>query len=201
VRRKDQPGKPKVLASEAAERIGVIIEAAERAAAAVIDDSEAQARQYLSEAQAEADQVVAERLSSIAALTDSLVVEAEEIKSRSERLLVSLEEAKAQLGVNGKGSPVQAVEQSQSDGAAAGAGSRGSHLIAVTPVEEPWVEETPTDKEQPSIELGTPAGARLLATQMAVSGNSREEIAARLRNGFEIQDPDAILDAILGPEG
>ena len=197
MRRKDQPGKPKVLASEAAERIGVIIEAAERAAAAVIDDSEAQARQYLSEAQAEADQIVAERLSSIAALTDSLVVEAEEIKSRSERLLVSLEEAKAQLGVNGKGSPMQAVEPS--DGA--GAGSRGSHLSAVTPVEEPRAEETPTDKEQPSIELGTPAGARLLATQMAVSGNSREEIAARLRNGFEIQDPDAILDAILGPEG
>ena len=36
---------------------------------------------------------------------------------------------------------------------------------------------------------------------MAVSGSSREEIAARLRNGFEVEDPDAILDAILGPEG
>ncbi|MGV1047373.1 MAG: hypothetical protein ACOYD4_02455, partial [Solirubrobacterales bacterium] len=44
------------------------------------------------------------------------------------------------------------------------------------------------------------AGARLLATQMAVSGNSREEIGTRLRNGFEIEDADAILDAILGPE-
>jgi vacuolar-type H+-ATPase subunit H len=199
VRRKDQPVKPKALASQAAERIGVIIEAAERAAAAVIDDAEAQARQYLSEAQVEADQVIAERLSSIAALTDSLVVEAEEIRSRSERLLVSLEEAKAQLNVDGEGAPVQAVERA--DGAAAGVGSRGSHLTAVTPVEEPQGDETPTDPEQPSIELGTPAGARLLATQMAVSGNSREEIAARLRNGFEIQDPGAILDAILGPEG
>ena len=44
------------------------------------------------------------------------------------------------------------------------------------------------------------AGARLLATQMAVSGTSREEIETRLRNGFEIEDTDAILDAILGPE-
>ena len=44
------------------------------------------------------------------------------------------------------------------------------------------------------------AGARLLATQMAVSGSSREEIEQRLRNGFEIEDTDAILDAILGPE-
>jgi hypothetical protein len=36
---------------------------------------------------------------------------------------------------------------------------------------------------------------------MAVSGSSRQEIAERLRNGFEIEDAAAILDAILGPEG
>jgi len=35
---------------------------------------------------------------------------------------------------------------------------------------------------------------------MAVSGSSREEIDRRLRNGFEIEDTSAILDAILGPE-
>ena len=45
------------------------------------------------------------------------------------------------------------------------------------------------------------SGARLLATQMAVSGADRAEIAARLRSGFDIDDASAILDAILGPEG
>lgn len=44
------------------------------------------------------------------------------------------------------------------------------------------------------------AGARLLATQMAVSGSSREEIEERLRSGFDIEDTSEILDAILGPE-
>jgi hypothetical protein len=44
------------------------------------------------------------------------------------------------------------------------------------------------------------AGARLFATQMAVSGSSREEIEARLRSGFAIEDASEILDAILGPE-
>jgi len=44
------------------------------------------------------------------------------------------------------------------------------------------------------------AGARLLATQMAVSGSSRAEIAERLRSSFEIEDTSEILDAILGPE-
>ena len=51
-----------------------------------------------------------------------------------------------------------------------------------------------------SLDNGSPAGARLLATQMAVSGSSRAEIEARLRNGFKIADTRAILDAILGPE-
>jgi cell division septum initiation protein DivIVA len=44
------------------------------------------------------------------------------------------------------------------------------------------------------------SGARLLATQMAVSGSSREEIEQRLRSAFDIGDPSEILDAILGPE-
>jgi cell division septum initiation protein DivIVA len=47
---------------------------------------------------------------------------------------------------------------------------------------------------------GGSAGARLLATQMAVSGSSRAEIEQRLRSGFEITDASEILDAILGPE-
>jgi hypothetical protein len=46
----------------------------------------------------------------------------------------------------------------------------------------------------------TSAGARLLATQMAVSGSSRAEIEQRLRSGFENEDTSEILDAILGPE-
>jgi vacuolar-type H+-ATPase subunit H len=57
--------------------------------------------------------------------------------------------------------------------------------------------DEPTPPESIS---GTPAGARLLATQMAVSGSSREEIESRLRSGFAIADTRSILDAILGPE-
>jgi vacuolar-type H+-ATPase subunit H len=73
------------------------------------------------------------------------------------------------------------------------------------PVEEalrPAAEPTPSDDlpDEISLSNGSPAGARLLATQMAVSGSSRAEIEARLRSGFEITDTRAILDAILGPE-
>jgi hypothetical protein len=90
---------------------------------------------------------------------------------------------------------------------------RTPHLAAVEPAGEksryrsfpqPGGEKTDSAGDaEPDLErrgAGSPAGARLLATQMAVSGSTREEIAARLRTGFEIEDTDAILDAILGPE-
>jgi cell division septum initiation protein DivIVA len=76
---------------------------------------------------------------------------------------------------------------------------RKTHLKPV----EPLVPEQAVEPESAAVSRAHsgPAGARLLATQMAVSGSSREEIAARLRSGFEIEDPAGILDAILGPEG
>ena len=69
---------------------------------------------------------------------------------------------------------------------------REPHLKSVSPLAQP--DAPPVGPRSGS------AGARLLATQMAVSGSSREEIAARLRDGFEIEDTNEILDAILGPE-
>jgi hypothetical protein len=70
-------------------------------------------------------------------------------------------------------------------------GQREPHLRPVASVPQP---------EAPAGPRSGSAGARLLATQMAVSGSSREEIAERLRSGFDIADTSEILDAILGPE-
>jgi len=71
---------------------------------------------------------------------------------------------------------------------------RGGHLRSV----EAAPEEDGVEPLAPR--RAASAGARLLATQMAVSGASREEIEARLHDGFEIEDTSEILDAILGPE-
>lgn len=182
--RRKEPPQPRPLASSAAERIGTIIEAVERAAETVIDDAEAQARAYLSEAQAEADLIVSERVSSLAELTDSLMDQAEAIRRQSERLLESLAEVKSRLAAAPGPEPTL----------------RGTHLSAVTPVAEPAGRPPALEPRIQGEGRPTPAGARLLATQMAVSGSSREEIEMRLRDGFEIDDTAAILDAILGPE-
>ena len=63
---------------------------------------------------------------------------------------------------------------------------------------EPFPEAA--EPQGPPARRAGEAGARLLATQMAVSGASRAEIETRLRNGAGIEDPSALLDAILGPE-
>jgi vacuolar-type H+-ATPase subunit H len=193
VRRKERPAPPPPLATTTAERLAAIVEAAERAAVTVIDDAEQQARRHLEAAEAEADRIVAERLAAIADLTDSLIAQTEEIDGRSQQLVASLEEVKRHLAGNG---------------VAAGA-MRPSHLAAVAPAPEaafevsdlegPAVAEPAVLRTEPN-EAGSPAGARLLATQMAVSGNSRAEIDARLRHGFDIEDTTSILDAILGAE-
>jgi vacuolar-type H+-ATPase subunit H len=214
--RDDRTSGPKPLASSAARRVEAIIEGAEQAAGRVIDDAEAKARAYLSEAEAEANRLVEERLGALGELTDALIAQADAIHRQSELLSNSLREAKARLESDlqgGSRSPFRAEpvgeepepeepgvregEELNGNGSLGAAGEPPApHLTAV----DPPPPERPVAGFGAIRERGTPAGARLLATQMAVSGSSREEIAARLRNGFEIEDADAILDAILGPD-
>ena len=79
------------------------------------------------------------------------------------------------------------------DPPSAGERPAASHLRPVEAVAE-------GEREEPAPRRDESAGARLLATQMAVSGASREEIETRLRSGFQIEDTSEILDAILGTE-
>ena len=172
---KDSQSRRESLQAATSQQLAAIVEAAERAAGQVIDDAEREAQRRLAEAESQA----AERLSSLRAQADTLIAQAEEIRQRSEQLLTSLSRFKAGF----------------EDGPAEPGPARTSHLA---PVPEPDSGPEPAPSQGNG---SSSAGARLLATQMAISGSSREEIAARLRNGFEIDDPEAILEAILGPEG
>jgi vacuolar-type H+-ATPase subunit H len=210
--RDDRTSGPKPLASSAARRVEAIIEGAEQAAERVIDDAEAKARAYLVEAEAEADRLVEDRLAALGELTDALVAQADAIRRQSELLSSSLREAKARLEGETGVAPAPVGERvddepeepvSHEGEELNGNGSAGPAAEPPAPrltAVEPPPPEHPLGGFGAGRGGGTPAGARLLATQMAVSGSTREEIAARLRNGFEIEDTDAILDAILGPE-
>jgi len=162
--------------SVASAKVAAIVEAAERAAESVIDDAEAQAHRYLAQARAEADRLAEGHLAEFSGLIDSLLGQAASLRQEAERLQATLEETKSRVETDPWPEPPR--------------------LRAVT-----HGEPAPEPPAQAAEEKRTDAsGARLLATQMAVSGSSREEIDRRLRNGFEIEDTSAILDAILGPE-
>ena len=182
----------RALRATTAERLEAIVEAAERAAEGVIDDAEAQARRYLAQAQAEADRLAEDRTAELSELIDALLGQALSLRREAERLQATLEEARARIDGQlpaVESMPAEVEEPEELDEPEVAAAPR---LRAVVFEEAPLAAEGARRSDA--------AGARLLATQMAISGSSREEIAHRLRNGFEIEDTDAILDAILGPE-
>lgn len=189
---KDFNRQQRALRATTAERLEAIVEAAERAAESVIDDAEAQARRYLAQAQAEADRLAENRSTELADLIDTLLGQALSLRREAERLQASLEEARARIGGLGAADEPALVEIDEPEEPEEPEVSPAPRLRAVA-FEEVVVGEGGARRSDA-------AGARLLATQMAISGSSREEIAHRLRNGFEIEDADAILDAILGPE-
>jgi hypothetical protein len=185
--RREFSKKQKQLRADTAERLEAIVEAAERAAEGVIDDAEAQARRYLAQARAEADRLSEGKLSELSDLVEALIGQAASLRQEAERLQATLEEAKSRIDSE----EGRAVELPQED-------DQQLQEPRVPRLRAVGEEESPPASPEPN--RADAAGARLLATQLAVSGSSREEIEERLRNRFEIEDTKAILDAILGPE-
>jgi hypothetical protein len=192
---KDFNRQQRALRATTAERLEAIVEAAERAAESVIDDAESQARRYLAQAQAEADRMAESRATELSDLIGTLLGQALSLRREAESLQATLEEARGRI--HGEAEAVAPEPPEPED-----FGGEAEELDPEQPA-APRLRAV-AFAESPAGEAGgrrsDAAGARLLATQMAISGSSREEIAHRLRSGFEIEDADAILDAILGPE-
>jgi hypothetical protein len=124
-------------------------------------------------------------------LLDALLGQAVSLQREAERMQTVLEEAKFR------------IHPEQPDDAEERKDEAPRPVEPAPPSEAPRLRAVAHPEEPaPAPEAFQPdaAGARLLATQMAVSGSSREEIEQRLRNRFEIEDTKPILDAILGPE-
>jgi vacuolar-type H+-ATPase subunit H len=201
----DRTVRRREIEDSTAARLAEIVGAAEKAARQVIDEAEEEARSRLIDAGEEADRIVADRLAGLGELTDEIAAQAEALRRQSEALQRALAEAKAELGGAeslGGSAPLgkPAADRDEEPEVPEPAGPAGPALSIVGPPEpeQPKVDAPSFNGSQ--TETATPAGARLLATQMAVSGSSRHEIEERLRTGFAIEDTRAILDAILGPE-
>jgi vacuolar-type H+-ATPase subunit H len=224
----DGPARRREIEDTTAARLAEIVAAAERAAKRVIDEAEEEARTRLADAHEEAERIIAARLAGLADLTEEIDAQAEALRRQAEALQQALARAKAEMeGKEALGGSA-AMGRRESEPSARKPAGPSLTVVGGAPAEPvvaepsmhgelpPREETAPPDDPSPKPTIdaeeaaaadssesqppGTPAGARLLATQMAVSGSSREEIEARLRHGFAITDTRAILDAILGPE-
>lgn len=207
--------------SSAGERIQVIIEAAEKAAAGIIEDADAQARRYIDASRRRADSLAEERVRVMSDLTDTLIRQAEIVRRQSDELLAALDSARGELAsrigqeLSAGTAPAGEINPPPAEQAPQAPTPRVPHLQPVE-TERPDLQAV----ESPQPQAGGPApveqtaaqaadsrggdqvpsdGARLLAAQMAVAGSSRDEIESRLRDEFGIQDAGPILDGILGP--
>ena len=202
----DRPAKRREIEDSTAARLAEIVAAAEQAARRVIDEAEEEARTRLDDANEEAERIVAERLAGLAELTEEVSAQAAELARRAEELQRALVRAKAEIGgveaLGGSATMRRRDDDPEGEPEAPKPPAPSLTVVGGMVVEEERAEALPpTDETDESLPpIGTPAGARLLATQMAVSGSSREEIESRLRSGFAIADARSILDAILGPE-
>jgi vacuolar-type H+-ATPase subunit H len=205
----DRTVRRREIEDSTAARLAEIVAAAEKAAKQVIDEAEEEASSRLIDAREEADRIVADRLAGLAELTEEISAQADALRRQSEALQRALAEAKAELGgTESLGGSAMMCRRRSDDDEGEPTGTRKPAGPALTVVASTAAEKREGDGDaggDPGFngaptENDTPAGARLLATQMAVSGSSRLEIEERLRNGFAIKDTRSILDAILGPE-
>jgi hypothetical protein len=158
--------------SSAAEKIQEIVDVAERVALDIRAEAETEAARYREDRRREADALVEERTRRFEELSASLSEHAERVRAEVASLSAEL------------GRAVDELRRHDSHGPLVPVASRV------------------TDARQEAHDHGTetplPEGALLRAAQMAVAGNSRAEIEAALRDEFDLPDPGAIADDILG---
>jgi small-conductance mechanosensitive channel len=199
-------GEQQSAAATTAERVRTILEAAERSAA----ELEAASREQAERIRAAAERDAERAREVLGALTDR----ADELKRRLDELadavLGSVEALKAELdglrAVPREGAPAAPASGSGVDEqviAEAEAAAARKPDVAEAEGPPPPAAEEPAEAEAPTTPAGsaTPEGARVLALKMALDGSPREETARYLRENFELDDPDGLLDEVYARAG
>lgn len=215
--------------ASATAKIESIIDSAESVAAEIRDEASADADHYGRTRRAAVDSELEERhadygrrLEAAALkaqeLTEPLLAEVDFVRTAAKRLGGRLEEISSALrALADELAPGPGDTRAQE--APGPAGEDDSSEAEEQP--EPVAIESPAQSLPPSVSLSggksdlprqsqretreassesPPTEALLLATQLAVSGSSREQIEAELRQRFEIENVNAVLDELLGPE-
>jgi hypothetical protein len=174
-------------AAAAAAQVKVILEAAEQSAAAMRADAERDSR--------EARDAV-----------EGLAAGAEELERRLDELGAAVQEQIAALrkDVERVREAARAGQPAAAEGVVPAAAEDPATRVEEAD-DELIAEAEATAARRPSVGEGAggpaPEGARLLALKMALDGRPRDETAAYLRENFELDDPEALLDEVYARAG
>lgn len=180
----------------------MIIDAAERVAAEIRTDAEAEAERYLERAKRNADRLTMERVRLISELTDSLFEHASQVRQQCEALIESLDDAMRGIAaVSSEGRVAIGRDPDRVQRVPARESTAAAYLQRV-PEEAPGerLREAPEPPALRAEGADASEAALLRATQMAVAGSDRAEIARTLVSDLGIDEPDGVLDRILGPD-
>ena len=200
------------LLGSASDRIKEVLQATDEAAKAILEQAKKDAREHKEEARRQAERVTRERTEKMTKVTDEVLEQAEALRRRAHELAETLskshEALKEELGIESP--PMQAPRSAPAEQAA----PSGSSAPAVQPTsvvqgdpspqeqgeqrgQSPLRERLGLKRKQRPQDSGVNEEARLRALQMLVAGTDRKAIAVRLREEFAIEDPSAILDALV----
>jgi hypothetical protein len=146
---------------------------------------------------------------SVGSITDDLIEKAKAIANRSDELLHLLEDARQKLLDSGRETGEQrrrpAEQRSRPEEKRSSQdGQRGRREQQRRQQDPQRRQREPQRRFRPKPGPDRPVaktadgeqipeGLRLLTTQMSVEGSSREEILARLKNDFDVTNPEQVL--------
>src|SRR3954470_4832152 len=189
---------PSSLAGAAAARVEAIVAAAEASAREIEERASAEAEATRAKAEQDAASRVKGAQDSVDRLVDAahaLQREIDDLVSRTANLKAGMDAIQADVG-SALGAPV--AESIEPDPAPAPE-PEPEPAPAPEPVPEPAPDPEPLP--EPVAAVKAPEGARLIALNMALSGKPRDETARYLRENFNLDDQDGLLDEVYAKVG
>jgi hypothetical protein len=182
-------------AAAAAEHVRAIVEAAERSAVSLEEAAREDAARIRADAEADASakREAAERLSERA---DELERRLDELTAGVRAAVDGLRDDLAALRAGGE---EETTEDVPAEPISAATATDVDPTIAAAEEAAARAPEVAEDPSPPA--AATPEGARVLALKMALDGTPRDETARYLRENFELEDPEALLDEVYARAG
>jgi DivIVA domain-containing protein len=209
------------LASAAAEQVRTIVEAAEQSAQDIERDARDEATQIRAEAQEDARRIDAEAVersreqvgrvtdaagvllqrvdameAEFASLAETLRTGVNRMNADLAQLYTNMGELYASAGAELGGTPPAAPATAPAPAPAAVAAPAPAAAVEPAPAPAPAAAPAPAGDGDGDVE-----GARLIALNMALNGQSREQTDRYLAENFDLVDRDALLDEVYSSIG